>query len=327
MARMFIEGFEGGNFDLWDYDSGCSLVSASLASMTGDYCCDIGGLLEKDFSDNETTVGVNFDVKFDGTPGLLLFYLYCDAMSCFILRISAESSYIKYTVKDLSDSEVESYEFNTIYPTSKFNVQAVMTNPSPGYYTYQILHNGNEILNGNFSYGSCAFFNKIRFGFETPSSTIYIDNIVIDNEEIPGASEVYGLVPYANGTTSEWSSSDSTNFQSIDDIPRNDNNYIYTDVFDEIDLFKLTDVPVSGREIKSLFLFGYSQQTVGPPPTEHTRLVVRTDSTNFLGATEEIHVAGDFGRTEQILQRSPSSRESWEEAKINDLEIGIKLVG
>jgi hypothetical protein len=50
MARIFIDSFESGSFDLWDAEVGFpSITSTSGLNMRGDYCflCDSGEAIRK----------------------------------------------------------------------------------------------------------------------------------------------------------------------------------------------------------------------------------------------------------------------------------------
>ena len=46
MARLFIDGFESGQEDLWDAESGASVVSSAGLDMDGDYCLDLNNIYE-----------------------------------------------------------------------------------------------------------------------------------------------------------------------------------------------------------------------------------------------------------------------------------------
>ena len=46
MARIFIDGFESGDHDMWDAESNATVISSAGLDMDGDYCLDINGSTE-----------------------------------------------------------------------------------------------------------------------------------------------------------------------------------------------------------------------------------------------------------------------------------------
>ena len=242
MARVFIDGFEGGDSKLLDpavhyvgteadavdkYSFYTSAYRDRFAYLTGSYCLalDLSASATKNISLASTYFGfLMLTPLTSGTPlyddaGFILFFY--DTTDSFIGRINfgwvAADNELTVTVYD--DDDVVAIDVYTTY-NNAVHIQVLLDHLSPiskryavkldGHTQIDITHS-SETATGELT-GSIVLYNNT-------TTFCYLDNFVIDDAEWPGETEIIGLLPVADTVTTDWVASagtDSDEYSIID---------------------------------------------------------------------------------------------------------------
>jgi hypothetical protein len=205
MARLFIDGFESGDFGLWDILSANQIYSP-VTGMTGNYAGIVNvssGYIEKILPSNKTELYISFKINYTlNSNGFLP--AFKDSASAVIASLTRNttSTFLEFRLG-----------------TDAAAIQATGTIPIALATTYLIeirykpLNSGGILttkINGaqdiNFSGDSTAGLENIssvRFGRTSGSVNAYIiiDDVVFDDANWIGNTKIQAIVPTGAGST------------------------------------------------------------------------------------------------------------------------------
>ena len=165
---------------------------------------------------------------------------------------------------------------------------------------------------------------SIRFLANT--ANIYYDDLVIndtttaDNNTWPGQPRLSLATVNGDGDDSDWTPTAGNNFQTVDEVPPNTTDYVYSGTPTDVDLYDITD-PLAGTEIiNNVIVTAIAQIDSG---SGNMALTVKSNVTEDDGDTEALTEA--WTRYQHCWPDNPDDAAAWEPADIDDLQIGQEV--
>lgn len=313
MARIFIDSFETQDLNLWDTNSGGSIVSTSGLSLKNDYCLSVAvsGYLEKSSSSALSEIRFAFQWRTKTiTSTTYALEFYDGASLCFQIYVSGTNLRI-----------------NSGYTNSTIGTHTIASNTTyflQGYFKRSITSNGRMYLKVNGivdiddtkrTSNTATTFNKTRCGRNS-----YFDNIVLDSTSIPEQTEIALLKPNAIGNSSNWTPSVGNNYDCVDEVPYSDADYNSVDAINVVDTFGLENLPGLAASIKSVQVQARVRRDVDAVPTE-ANLVLRTDA-DYHGTDTSVDTTYD--NITHIWEDNPADSQPFEKSDIDSIEVGIR---
>lgn len=138
-----------------------------------------------------------------------------------------------------------------------------------------------------------------------------------------GERRIVAMLPTANATASQWtrSSTTSTNWQLVDEIPVAASDYVFADstgVTDSYELSNLTVLPntMDAINVKPAFHMG----DWGPSYTPTCYVQVSTD----VDESTIFYPGGDITIEDHIVENDPSGGTGWSLAGVQNMKVGVK---
>lgn len=210
MARVFIDGFETGDTQLWDYtDTDCTSIigSGAVIGMPNKYLKGTGGTprvqLRKDLAEKNTYYFyfkyASHDIYSNPTYTRDIFLLYHDTTQLFAMRknntVPPKFEYLLGGVLQGNSAEEITVINNAIHVSIEFRCA-----DSGGF--LRIFLNGQlslEVL-GDTKLTAETLINKMYVG----GVYTIIDDVVVDDAVLPMYSSIIGLLPNGPGTYTQY---------------------------------------------------------------------------------------------------------------------------
>jgi hypothetical protein len=336
MARIFIDGFEHGDVNLWGANTGCTLVTASTYGMDGNYCLECTGASDSLVSS--------------------VLSAFSEIYVAFLVRLTALSTAISlgnslFTFWDSASDIGGLFCYNgsfifalDVYTGTRYwialspTVISINTTYKIELYYKMADSGGRAVLKvdgitkfdftGDTKPYASTTLNGVRLGsVPTASGNLmayaYFDNIVLDTSSYPGETTIQVIKPDGAGNSAQWTTSVSTpNWQCVDEVPPSDTDYVYTNAVDQVDTYALGSLVGSISSIKCV----QAQTRIikeGSATPQNINLVLRTNSTNY--ASSDIAVPTAIAQLCNLWETNPSSTGvPWDVTAVNALEAGIK---
>lgn len=327
MARIFIDGFEGGDYNLWDsiYQDGTGNVFTTTppTGMTGSYCLKIQwqGYARKNIPAASTYY---FGLK----------WRYADNMSYCIFSWLKGTTLLGYIARDLASGMLKLYIGSTLTVTSTKFIPIdvpclyelyVYIADSSGRVVVKV--NGETVIDytGDTKPGSDTQIDC--FGLGDCGSRVngcgYYDDIVVDDAAYPGNTKIQYLVPTGAGNSTQWTPSTGSNYACVDEKPLSDTDYISTNTTNNLDTYALGDMSGSIGAVKSVQAQCRAKYEGTPTPTK-LDLVLRSGGTDYPGSDKTLTSA--YAHYSSIWNTDPADSAAWTDTKVNALEAGVKAI-
>lgn len=323
MSRIFIDGFESGEHDMWDINAGAIVMSPVGLPMDGDYCLDLVG--NTDHLDKN--IAVTNEMYF-----------------AFLYRPSAEDS---VSMISLWDGTVWKIRLNRASSSNVIIFYRGGTQLDAGTIaltvggTYLIefwclIHgiSGRMVVKvdgitdidytGDTEHLTGDKFNKVMLGYDTGVSSYpgaYFDNFIMDDSSWIGDTKIQALVPTGVGNSSDWTPSVGNNYACVDEIPPNDADYVSVNAVNATDTYITENLSGSIDSIKCIQVQSRSRKEGIPIPT-NLKLITRVNGTNYLSGDKP--VPSSMESRYNLWELNPDDSQAWEEVDINAMEIGIR---
>lgn len=324
MARLFIDGFESGQEDLWDAESGASVVSSAGLDMDGDYCLDLNNIyeyVEKDITADDEMYFA-FLWRPTGTTSEQMIGFFNGAT--LILNIRAHQLNRDVVVSRGSYTEIASgtktFSVNTTYLIEVY----VKIADSGGRVIVKVDGVTDVDFTGDTKEGTNTQFNKVRLGYcglLGYTSYAYFDNFRMDDADWIGDTNIQALVPTAGGNATNWTPSAGSNYSCIDEIPASDVDYVSINSNDVVDSYVAGDLVGSINSVKCVQVQSRTKKDGAPTPT-NLKLVIRRSGTDYLSGDKT--VLSSEKSLWNLWATDPSTSAAWLEAGVNAMELGIK---
>ena len=213
---------------------------------------------------------------------------------------------------------------NTFTPSGGFDVYEIywIINDSTG--VCQIKINGSLCIDfsGDTKATSLSNIQSVRFDCNQVGTTLYLDDIVVRDDDWPGQGGVYVLKPNTGSTNENWTASTGNPEDCVDDLPVSYTDYVYTNAItpDTEHLFGIESLPISAPIIKGVGVFCNAKVTAPSNAYIHTMLKVGT--TTDLGNNVGIDTSEQWLIT--YYDVNPDDTAPWEDTDIDALEIGVE---
>lgn len=325
MARIFIDGFESGSLDLWDDSIGSEAGSSAGLGMDGSYCCDAHGLEDRisKVIESKSELYVACRYRFESSSAKPIMTFRDNSDEVMYLQRNKTSGLIEVRLKK-SESVVATGTTVTVLNTTYLVEFHVKIHGTDGVAKVKIngLTDVNFAGNTLFS-GDHTTFNKVTFGYsgDFDYSYAYFDNIIFDDSEFPGDSNICGLKPTAVGNLTEWTPSVGSNFDCVDEIPPSDTDYVSTNIADKIDTYVMSDSVSNLHSIKCVQAHARVESDGTPTPT-HIQLAVRPGTTDHFSANKDVPT--EPVGISHIWETNPDNSAAWVKADVDGMEAGIK---
>jgi hypothetical protein len=154
---------------------------------------------------------------------------------------------------------------------------------------------------------------------------IYIDDIIIRDDQWPGRGGIYVLKPNAGTTTEEWFPSSGNPEDCVKELPPSGDQYVYTDaaVSGPQQLFGIESLPIPNLEIKGIGVCGKIKASL--PTDTYAANLLKSGPTVVAGSGLGIDVSPVWMNTYYHLD--PNTGSGWTTAALDSLEVGVQSLG
>ena len=323
MARIFIDGFEAGEHDMWDAEINATVISSAGLDMDGDYCLDLNNIdeyVEKNITaDDEmyfaflyrpTSNGEEMLSVFNGTT--ILVHINRDETGHCIEAYRGEITLLDTGTHALNNDTTYLIEVHFKIADAGGRVEVKVDGVSDIDFTGDTKPDAN------------TQFDKVRLGYGTVSafrSYAYFDNFIMDDAAWIGDTKIQKILPTGAGNSTIWTPSAGANWQCVDERPPSDVDYVSTNVVDQVDTYAAANMVGSIDSVKCVQIQSRTESDGAPTPT-NLKLVVRSGAADHLSGDKTVP-ASPKGLW-NLWETNPADSLAWEEADVNAMEIGIK---
>jgi len=323
--REFIDGFETGNFSLWDardgYNDNISIV-AGFTSAGGSkalYLQSPGRYLQKYLTARDEYY-VAFLYKFNVLDTAGNFFNFMNGSTIL------GSLYHGYNATVLTATKGPSFTSLGVGTKQFTSGQELLIeiNYKPATdATGKFIVKINGIIDLNLtniiSASNALQIDRIQIGGNVHNTAC--DNIIVDSSEWIGNTKITGVTPSASGNYTQWTPSAGDNYDCVNEIPASDTDYVSTNTIDMIDTYAMGNMPSEAVSIKCVSSH-FRAKTEGAPTPTKIAPVFRIGGTDYIG-TENI-ISTSFLSYSQVWENNPATSSSWAVNEVNSLEGGVK---
>lgn len=320
MARIFIDGLESGGYDIYDASANASVVSSAGKDMDGSYCLDL-------------TAGGAYVYKVVSTISEVYLAVLWRPISPSdlqpIVRFQNGASDVATLYRNNSTNKLQAYRGVTLIDTGSDNISNDTTYLIEVY--FKLANAGGRFVvkidgvtdidfTGDTENATNIVFNHIYLGRNdaTKTTKAYFDNFKIDDAAYPGGNKIQAIVPTGAGNTTGWTASAGANWECVDEIPKNDADYVNASGI-------LKDTYAAGNmsgSISSIKCVQIQSRSKSITHTNTLKLIVRSGGADYEGDGGVVGAA--FKSHYYIWEANPADAAAWEEADVNAAEIGVK---
>jgi len=327
MARVFIDGFEAGQIDLWDTNVGAEL-STGIAGMDGTYCVKLYGtsdyLIKKLPAKSEYYVAFRYRPigTGNGHRNVISFYNVETRLGT-VKHENDTSGPLK--VLDGSDNVLATGSANLTKDTTY--LVEVRFKPGTTDGIFQVKVDGVLDIDFSGNVGTSLQIDSIRIGYITTFlySGMYVDNVVVDDAGWPGNTLIRALVPTGAGNSTQWTPSSGSNWECVDEIPASDSDYVNTDTMDQVDLYAAGELPSEANNVKCVQVQIRAMREGNSLNVQRLRAAVRTNNIDYFSDFLAVPTTNPVGLV-NLWENNPNTGLAWTLAEVNAMEIGMKAV-
>lgn len=323
MARIFIDGWESGDHDMWDSEENATVVSSAGLDMDGSYCLDL----------NAGTEFLQVDVALDDEMYFAFLYrrtqvvnseqmlsVYNGATPLLHLTGSSGTLRAKSGVSTTIATGTETLGVDTTY-LIEIHIKIA---DSGGRFEVKVDGIQDIDFTGDTKPDANTQFDKVRLGVGPSVSYTtyaYFDNLIMDDAAWIGDTKIQAIVPTAAGNSTGWAPSAGSNYACVDEIPASDADYVSVNANDVSDSYVTGNMSGSIESVKCVQVQARARTEGAPTPT-NLKLVVRNGGTDYLSGDKEVPVT-EKGLC-NLWTQNPATSTAWTETTVNSMEIGIK---
>ena len=322
MARIFIDGFESGEHDMWDVESNATVVSSAGKDMDGDYCLDLNDQYEK----------LQKDITANDEYYFAFLYHRMSSLSESIFCTHGPSAILVGLRRNNASNCIEAVRGATVVATGT-HVLSINTTylievhikiaDSGGRIEVKVDEVSDIDFTGDTKPDAQTQITKIRFGYCYTGKEVraYYDNLIIDDAAWIGNTKIQAILPTGAGNLTGWTPSAGANYACVDERPASDADYVSINSNDVVDTYAAGNMVGSIGSVKCVQVQSRTELDESPTPT-NLKLVVRSGGTDYLSG-DKVVPATPAGLC-HLWETNPADSAAWEESDINAMEIGIK---
>lgn len=324
MARIFIDGFESGDHDMWDAENNATVVSSAGKDMDGDYCLDLCAsqeYLQKDITaDDEMYFAFLYRPTIATTSEQMLSVYNGATVLLHIRRTTTGEIMVLRSTGTLLDTGTKVLSINTTYLIEvHFKVA-----DSGGRAEVKVDGIQDIDFTGDTKPDANTQFNKVRLGYGPVASyttNAYFDNFIMDDAAWIGNTKIQAIVPTGAGNSIGWTPSAGANWECVDEKPPNDADYVSINANDIVDTYAAGNMVGTIGSVKCIQVQSRARYEGSPTPT-NLKLAVRSGGTDYLSGDKAVPLSEKS--LHHIWEDNPADSLAWEEADVNAMEIGVK---
>jgi hypothetical protein len=324
MSLVFMSGFEWGTNREFDQVDG-NVVTTQKRS--GNYSADIGNgtWLHKNLPQPLTEVYVQFAYRTSYTSTAVFFVISKGGND--IVSINKDGNY---------RLQVCSGNGGTVYCTSMTTIQQNVwylielhfkMADTGGIIELRIDGTLEATFYGDTKPGADAYFDKMRWGATTGTTSFYLDDVVIFdtsgsvNNSWPNGLKVVLLKPNADGSTLQWTPTPSgSHYTTVDETPPSGTDYLQATEADKVDELGLEDLPTEAQSVKAVRLdFWGLKGSIQPP--QNLQLGVKIGGSDYLSPDKALPLSQ--GLVSHTLEQNPAGG-NWSVAVVNGMQLLVK---
>lgn len=329
MARIFIDGFEGGS-GLW---TGAGIVDTPLGGWNGGRYLSVsntgGTAITRVLSTSLAEIYVSF--KFKGaTYGYPWFTLYNGTTRLGYIRFNDNNTIVLCNNDGtvLATSELLTNVIDRWY-TIEFYYKPSTT---AGAITLKWDHSTVLTFLGATSQSNLPItaigLNSLNYYYGSNSS--YFDDIVVDSSNWIGNVTIQGLSPSGAGAVTGFLNSSgaavATNYTFIDDIPNTTTTYLYTTDADVLESMATTNLDITSAVpiVISSVQVQVIAARLGSPVATGVEPKVVIDGTAYPLADTATNLSPVTQSIVTMFNVNPTTGTSWLTSEIDTLELAFK---
>lgn len=324
MARIFIDGFESGEHDMWENEDNATVVSSAGLDMDGDYCLDLNSTpeyLQKDVTaDDEMYFAVLYrPTHATNSEGIITLWNGTTRL-IWLGRINGGTLNVYTGASTILVEGTKILSINTTY-LIEFHIKIA---DSGGRAEVKVDGIQDIDFTGDTKPDANTQFDKVRLGYigtTSAYSTAYFDNFIMDDAAWIGNTNIQAVVPTGAGTTTGWTPSVGANYECVDEKPPSDADYVSINAVDTTDIYAAGNMIGTIGNVKCVQVQSRALVDGSPTPT-NLKLVVRSGATDYLSGDKVVPVAAKS--LSHLWETNPADSAAWEEADVNAMEIGVK---
>ena len=319
MARIFIDGFESGDQDMWDTSIGATVISSSGLDMDGDYCLEL--LSNTDSLEKNITATDEMYFALLWRPNTLsnwrdIFSCHKDGTHILTIRWEYPTDRLEaYNGASLATGTATFVEDIT-YLIEVWFKQA----DSGGRVVVKVDSVSDIDFTGDTKPGADTQFNQVRLGRVGAYANAYYDNFIMDDAAWIGNTQIQKILPTGAGNSTGWNSSVGNNWDCVDERPASDADYVSINAVDQVDTYAAGNMTGDIDTVKCVQIQSRTESDGAPTPT-NLKLVVRSGADYF---SSDKSVPATPKSLCNLWESNPADAAAWEEADVNAMEIGIK---
>ena len=329
MSRIFMDGFESGDLNLWSSFYGTPAAN-TLSGKTGNYClyAPTGiGYLTLNLSVSKSYIYVAFKFYHTVTTGaynwgsFIAFYSGGTRLGGLMFKATPTVSATYTTDTNIVNSSISPEPANVWCQYEIYYLPHVSNG------SFVVKRNGVTVINatGVQTAPSTTNLDRILLGMSNSGvGAVYFDDFILDDVGWIGSTSIQGLAVTGAGNSAQFDPSTGSNYACVDEIPPSDADYISTNVANEIDTYACGDLTGTINSVKAVQVQARCMQE-GSPAVPKIQLVTRPTSTDRVSVSKSVQTFAP-GVVSNIWELNPDDSAAWESADVNGMEIGVKAV-
>ena len=320
MPRVFIEGFEAGQLDLWDSQNGIGSLGfvAAPAGMSGSYALSVTQLsITKNLPAADYYYAAVKIKPIGSTSDSALISFLNNATVLGSLYLIA-GTYVLSAYRGDKSALLASY-VNPLVAGVVYLIE-VYYKPHASAGFFQVKVNGAMAINNNGNTTAASLqINAMQMGAGYPG--IVYDDIVIDNADWIGNTFIQGVFPSNVGNSSQFTPSVGSNYSCVDEVPASDTDYVATNAVDQLDTYTHTAL-AGAAHVLCVQVQARAVQEGAPTPL-NLKAALRSVGVDYLG-TNSLVPTTNYKALSYVWQTNPLDGSPWTPAIVNATEIGMK---
>jgi len=184
--------------------------------------------------------------------------------------------------------------------------------------TADISYSGDTYLSGSSNIEYVRMYVDAR---TYNTDIFYFDDVLVGTGDWPGDIRFApALVPDGDTAQKDWTpSTGSVNWDMVDEVPPNDDDYVSVGSANHKDLYTVSDW-TPGTNEEPQFLVDWMRVKKESAESVMIRSVIKSGGVESSGGS--VDLTTDYAYYSRIIDTEPSTGSSWIEATINAIEIG-----
>jgi hypothetical protein len=332
MARLFIEGFEGGNTDGW---TGAGTVYAIGGSgLSGNYFLSQTGSegISRYLSASQDEIWMAFKYRtVPNSASASRIVAFADSAGTCIMTLSRNTTtgIVSLHIGSSSSGAVAAAATPIVNDGRVYLIEIHYIPLNSGG-TVEVFLNGTSEI--SYSGDTTAGLENMKdFGFArhlqaAGSGDGYFDDIVLDDTNRIGNTKIQGqFIADSTGAATDLTASAGNTYDCIQEIPYGDAAYIYGNTNGNKSTFPVSALAESVSTIKCVQITARCAYAGTPTPTKQQLGIYPADDSTFHAHGTDITPGIGMSRYDRVWELNPGDNAAFEAADCDNMQIGVQL--